>query len=270
LAYVASLEERLRAYEHNGVQANIQLQKLAKKLDTDNRKLRRVLYDSCGLNDVDIDHLEVDVLVEEIKSRLGGGGVGGAGGGGQMQEIPAAVNRGMPSRSSSFSGGVIMTDPAHYTPSTPFPACCYPSAPLSDVRSQKPPSPPPNKEDKIPVNALLLTLAPQTAPSCGDGLSSSGKRFCGLLQLLASEANAKDCCSASAVPCRVSYDLLKSLIDEQDALGMENAAFQLKDGVLKGDDGPCVDAKVLTQVLERITNKEDNKGSMRMMMTVDA
>jgi hypothetical protein len=57
--------------------------------------------------------------------------------------------------------------------------------------------------------------------------------------------------------------LLKSLINEQDALGMENAAFQLKDGVVQGGDGPCVDAKVLTQVLQRITNIE-NKGSLRI------
>jgi hypothetical protein len=247
LAYVASLEERLRAYEQNGVQANIQLQKLAKKLDTENRKLRKVLYDSCGLGDIDVDRSEVEVLVEEIKSRLGGS---------QIQEIPTA-NRGMPSRSSSFSGGVIRTDSSHYT-STPFPGC-YPTAPLSDVRSQKPPTPPPRKDET--VNDLLLTLAPQTGPSCGDGLSSSGKRFCGLLQLLASEAHARSC-NEAAVPCRVSYELLKSLINEQDTLGMENAAFQLKDGVAQGGDGPCVNVKVLTQVLESITNKE-NKGSLR-------
>ena len=250
MAYVASLEERLRAYEQNGVQANIQLQKLAKKLDTENRKLRKVLYDSCGLGDNDVDRSEVEVLVEEIKSRLGGG---------QIQEIPT-VSRGIPSRSSSFSGGVIRTDPSQYTTSTPFPACCYPTAPLSDVRSQKPPTPPPSKEET--ANDLLLTLAPQTAPTCGDGLGSSGKRFCGLLQLLASETNAKSC-TEPAIPCRVSYNLLKGLINEQDALGMENAAFQLKDGVVQGGDGPCVDAKVLTQVLERITNIE-NKGSLRV------
>ena len=123
---------------------------------------------------------------------------------------------------------------------------------MSDIRSQKPPTPPPSKDDKGTASELLLQLAPQTAPNCGEGLNQPGKRFCGLLQLLAAEANAKEC-KTRAVPCRVSYDLLKSLIDEQDTLAMENAVFELRDGVLRGRDGPCIDGRVLTRVLERLT-----------------
>ncbi len=235
MAYVASLEERLRAYEQNGVQANIHLQKLAKKLDLENRKLKKVLFDTFGLGDLEIERSEPEALVEEIKSRLGG------------QSTEASKCTTSPSRSSSFSGGVIATNVY-----TPFSVCCYPSAPLSDIRSQKPPTPPPSKDDKEIASELLLQLAPQTAPNCGEGLNQPGKRFCGLLQLLAAEANAKEC-KTRAVPCRVSYDLLKSLIDEQDNLAMENAVFELRDGVLRGKDGPCIDAKVLTKVLNRLT-----------------
>jgi hypothetical protein len=246
LAYVASLEERLRGYEQNGVQANIHLQKLAKKLDLENRKLKKVLLDTFGLGDPEIERAEPEALVEEIRSRLGG------------QPTEASKCTTSPSRSSSFSGGVIATNGY-----TPFSACCYPSAPLSDIRSQKPPTPPPTKDDKEIAGELLLQLAPQTAPNCGEGLNQPGKRFCGLLQLLAAEANAKEC-KTRAVPCRVSYDLLKSLIDEQDSLAMENAVFELRDGVLRGKDGPCIDAKALTKVLNRLT------GPSASAMMVDA
>jgi len=227
-------------YEQNGVQANIHLQKLAKRLDNENRKLKRVLFESCGLSDVDVERGDVDTLAEEVKSRLG------------AVQLERSTG---PSRSSSFSGGVIETGWT-YKPSTPFPAC-YPSAPLSDVRSQKPPTPPPSKDD--PAESLVLTMAPQTAPNCGKDLSSPGRRFCGLLQLLAPQSNAT---SNKTVPCRVSYELLKSLIDEQDALAMENAAFELKDGVQVGQDGCRIDAKVLGKVLDRLTSVD----SRRMMM----
>jgi len=251
---VASLEERLRAYEQNGVQANIHLQKLAKKLDLENRKLKKVLFDSFGLGDLDIERAEPEALVEEIKARVGGPSTEGP-------RSTASV-----SRSSSFSGGVIA--PNGYTP---FSTCCYPTAPLSDIRSQKPPTPPPSKDDKETASELLLQLAPQTAPNCGEGLNLPGKRFCGLLQLLAAEANAKEC-KTRAVPCRVSYDLLKSLIDEQDTLAMENAVFELRDGVLRGKDGPCIDAKALTKVLERLTSPGigETNGPAAPMMMVDA
>lgn len=191
--------------------------------------------------------------MEEIKSRLGG----------QPTEAPKCPTP--PSRSSSFSGGVIATNSY-----TPFSACCYPSAPLSDIRSEKPPTPPPSKDDKEVASELLLQLAPQTAPNCGEGLNQPGKRFCGLLQLLAAEANAKEC-KTRAVPCRVSYDLLKSLIDEQDTLAMENAVFELREGVLRGKNGPCIDARVLTNVLNRLTGTSamESKGPRASVMMVD-
>jgi hypothetical protein len=54
--------------------------------------------------------------------------------------------------------------------------------------------------------------------------------------------------------CRVSYELLKNLIHEQDSLGLENAAFTLKDGARIATDGnSCwVDARVLLKVVERL------------------
>ena len=168
--------------------------------------MKRVLLDSCGLGDVDIERGDVETLVEEVKSRLG---------------AVQLESRSVASRSSSFSGGMIETGWS-YKPTTPFPACCYPSAPLSDVRSQKPPTPPPSKDD--PADSLLLTMAPPKT-DCGINLSPSGRRFCGLLQLLAGESTST---TSKTVPCRVSYELLKNLIDEQDALAMENAPFELK------------------------------------------
>jgi hypothetical protein len=227
-------------YEQNGVQANIHLQKLAKRLDNENRKLKRVLLDSCGLGDVDIERGDVETLADEVKSRLGAV---------QLEQR----STGAPSRSSSFSGGVIETGWSYKT-STPFPTCCYPSATLSDVRSQKPPTPPPSKDD--PADSLLLTMAPQTAPNCGKDLNAAGRRFCGLLQLLATDSNAT---SNKTVPCKVSYDLLKNLIDEQDALAMENAAFELKDGAQVGKDGCRIDAKVLGKVLDRLSNVDTGR-----------
>ena len=145
------------------------------------------------------------------------------------------------------------------------------SAPLSDVRSQKPPTPPPTKDEAGAAHSLLLTLAPQTnaAANCGQGLSSAGQRFCGLMQLLASESTVP-VTRNKTVPCRVSYELLKSLVDEQDALAMENAVFELKDGVQVGTDGCRVDAKVLAKMIEKLTgNNVDKKEAIGGMMAVD-
>ena len=70
----------------------------------------------------------------------------------------------------------------------------------------------------------------------------------------------------ASVPCRISYELLKHLIDEKDALAVENAAFELKDGIRLCGNGECnVDAKVLAKVLDRLTGgnaKNNNSVSM--------
>lgn len=250
----------MRAYESNGVQANIHLQKLAKKLDIENRKLKKVLFESCGIGDGDIERFDTDSLIEEIKARVSGG----------SERTTPRPKRTTASRSSSFSGGIIDTNSTVWSSyasacNTPFQGCC-PTAPLSDIRSQKPPTPPPNKDDVGTAPNLLLTLAPRTAASCGEGLPPGGKRFCGLLQLLASESGGNGGNSGKSVPCRVSYELLKSLIDEQDSLSMENAAFVLKDGVRLEGNGCQVDATVLTKVLERLTNVDNNNTSGMMMM----
>lgn len=212
-----------------------------------------------------MERSDTDVLIEEVKARLGAQGSGSSGG--VKRPLSTA------SRSSSFSGGVLEMGswPAWSDTSAgfPFSTCAYPSAPLSDIRSQKPPTPPPTKEDSAQIGAngpydLLLSMAPQSdaKPYCGDDLSSSGKRFCGLLQLLALESHqfevtARDS-SAKTVPCRVSYELLKSLIDEQDSVGMQNAGFELKRGLHMTKDGCCVDAKVLSSVLDRLVNYHGN------------
>jgi hypothetical protein len=63
------------------------------------------------------------------------------------------------------------------------------------------------------------------------------------------------------------------LVDEQDALAMENAVFELKDGVRLGNDGVRVDAKVLAKMIEKLTssNNVDNKEerASERMMAVD-
>jgi len=274
LAYVASLEERLRAFESNGVQANVQLQKLAKKLDSENRKLKRVLSDSCGIGDSEMERMDTNSLIEQIKSRMQPGGESG-------NVLP---KRSPIIRTSSFSGGIIETSGASWSSysTSPFQGS-WPSATISDIRSTtKPPTPPPSKDDNVTTETiardLLLTLAPQTATTnCGEGLNVAGKRFCGLLQLLASESNGVQQQEGSGfggktVPCRVSYELLKSLINEQDSLGMENAAFVLKDGVRIGQNGCQVDAKVLTKVLDELTNSVDHNGNNNLggeLMVVD-
>ena len=220
------------------------------------------MFESCGIGDGEIERSDADSLIGEIKARMSGGS-------GRTTPRP---KRTMASRSSSFSGGIIETSSIAWssyasTCNTPFQGCC-PTAPLSDVRSQKPPTPPPSKDDVGTARDLLLTLAPRTATSCGEGLTPGGKRFCGLLQLLASESGGNGSDSGKSVPCRVSYELLKNLIDEQDSLSMENAAFVLKDGVRLEENGCQVDATVLTKVLERLTNVDNNNASGVMMVDV--
>ena len=228
----------------------------------ENRKLKKILFESCGIGDGEIERFDTDSLVEEIKARMSDGS-------GRTTPRPKRTTA---SRSSSFSGGIIDRSSTAWssyasTCNPPFQGCC-PTAPLSDVRSQKPPTPPPNQDDVGAARDLLLTLAPRTASSCGEGLTPGGKRFCGLLQLLASESGGNGGNSGKSVPCRVSYELLKSLIDEQDSLGMENAAFVLKDGVRLEGNGCEVDATVLTKVLERLTNVDNNNMSGAMVVDV--
>jgi len=267
------LEERLRAYETSGVQANIHLQKLAKKLDLENRKLKQVLVDACGITEYELEKAETEQLVEDIKSKFVSGGTATSPGGGTASTSACTPTmRPETIRSNSFSGGNV-GEGVWSSYSTPrFQTCCYPSAPLSDVRSQKPPTPPPTKDDTGTAHNLLLTLAPQTnaALNCGHELNSAGQRFCGLMQLLASESSVP-VTGNQTVPCRVSYELLKNLVDEQDALAMENAVFELKDGVQLESDGVRVDAKVLAKMIEKLTsdnvdNKEETRGGM---MAVD-
>jgi hypothetical protein len=186
--------------------------------------------------------------------------------------------------SSSVSDGSIDTTRGLLTRSStfhssPFAVGSSPSAPLSDVRSQKLPTPPPSTANdpvsRDPAQELLLRVAPST--NCGDGLDPGGKRFCGLLQLLAYESLSTGSTDfenvEETVPCRVSYQLLRNLIDEQDSLGLENAAFTLKDGarVAMDGNGCCVDANVLVKVLEGLTtlNGGDHLSSASSMFLYD-
>jgi len=70
LAYIASLEERIREYEQRSREATIQLQKHAQKLDVENRKLKRLLVEGCGIVDIDINQADVEMLIAEIKRRI--------------------------------------------------------------------------------------------------------------------------------------------------------------------------------------------------------
>jgi hypothetical protein len=235
------------------VQANVQLQKLAKKLDAENKKLRKVCTEALGLSETDLERADTDVLVEEIKARLSLNASSAASGVGTPPSSAApSVSRGWASRSSSFSGGIIDTSSFAWGGISPFSTLGYPSAPLSDVRSQKPPTPPPSKDDgpasRDPTQELLLTIAPN-----GD---ARGKRFGGL-RLGAYEGPTGGL--EKVVPCRVSYELLKNLIGDQ---GPENA-FALKEG----NGGYCVDAKVLSTVLEGLaTNVDMNSASSSMLL----
>jgi hypothetical protein len=277
LAYVASLEERLRGYESNGVQANLQLQKLAKRLDSENRKLKRVLLETCGIREYEVASWETDNLIEEVRTRVG---------------IAVSVNGDKrsfaDSRSSSFSGGILDigastlsgggccgSGTAYPSSCTPFSVCC-PSAPLSDVRSQKPPASPPVRDDDSQLaHSLLLSMAPHSkiAVNCGNRLNASGERFCSLLQLLAAESRYPNQSAGKTVTCRVSYDLLASLIDEHDPNALENAAFELKDGIFMAEDGCRVDAKMLSRVMEKLSgdttslasNGTDDLGTMMVV-----
>jgi hypothetical protein len=247
LAYVASLEDRLRDYEQRGIQANISLQKLSKRLDVENRRLKCAITECCGMGENDIDRaVEADLLAKEMKARLSGNfpspksSTGGRGG-------PGGYSLGV-GRSSSFSGGITDTILPPRSLATAYSVGYHP---LSDIRSERMPITPPTSED--PQQQLLLTLAPTGVNDCGDNLTPEGKRFCGLLKLLAVETGGP-AVSKPTIPCRLSYDLLMSLVDEKDSLAVENLAFVLKDGVSVFHDGGCaVDAKVLASVVETLS-----------------
>jgi hypothetical protein len=249
LAYVASLEERIRNYEQSGIQANLSLQKLAKRLDLENRKLKRTLFEIFGINEIEIENADSTSLLESIKSKM----ASWEGGSGSEDSFPTSRN--------SFSGGVIKVGASTsiYTEvNTPFRMCCPPSAPISDVRSQKPPTPPPSKDDHLSKSQNLLeSLEPKAKPAsnCGDNLSIEGQQFCGLLQLLAS--SNKSTPPSRSVSCKASMELIKSLLEVDDKLTFENVAIELKTGLYLGEDGCRVDSILLAKVLHRMANLDE-------------
>jgi lambda repressor-like predicted transcriptional regulator len=69
VGYISSLEERIRTYENNGVQANLHLQKLAQKLDVENKKLKKICARALGLTEADIARVDTGLLIEDVKAQ---------------------------------------------------------------------------------------------------------------------------------------------------------------------------------------------------------
>lgn len=56
--------------------------------------------------------------------------------------------------------------------------------------------------------------------------------------------------SSGTVQCKITYDLLKRLMDRQNPTALQTAEFELKDGVLVGRDGSHMTLEMLAKILE--------------------
>jgi hypothetical protein len=193
---VAHLEERIRSHEAAQVKANSQLQKLARKLNLENQKMKKALMESCRLAEAELDEDDAGTLVEKITNK-------GAG-----QDYLQDSRNGY----SSEIGGISAEQwSSYYSLSHPFPS--QPSFPSSHVRYQKPPTLPADPSEQSP-DILLLTLAPQMQPDLyhhGES-GATPERLRDLVQLLPSASGTEQ----SSVICYVTYDLLNRLVTEEN------------------------------------------------------
>jgi hypothetical protein len=144
------LEDRIRGYEQEAVKANVGLQQLAKRLDYENKKMKKSLQQAHGLDGEDVD---TDVLIAKVTT----------------QKLARKVS--LPSPPAEGTG----------------------------------------------VGELTVALKPYEEN--GQGRSE--------LQLISS-IESEDV----TVPCYVSYELLMSLLDEQDPLASEIRALERRNGSL--------------------------------------
>lgn len=95
------------------------------------------------------------------------------------------------------------------------------------------------RQELIPVNQPQLTITvgdPQTIPP----------QICVRVQVPPTQDRMR-----STVCCNVTYALLKHLIDEQYPFFLDDAGYELKNEILVGGDGGCVDAGRLGVILSQ-------------------
>ena len=219
MAYVASLEERLRAHEEAHVQANLQAQKLAKQLSAENQKMKKALVDACGFDEADIDGGDVQSLVEKMKRKPNGV---------QSPHLdPGMIDGGLNRSENILADGKVSS-------STPFARFWSDAShPGNEASSSGLPTPPSNM-DEGSSDLLLLTLTPQSLSTALHGENSGAvlQQIHGLLKLTTDDSTN----SFNAVPCYVNYDLLRILIEGQ-GLVLRSTVSQLIDGMFLGTNG---------------------------------
>lgn len=207
---MVSLEEQLRDYEQKCVAANLELQKVAKKHEAENRKMKLALCKACNLEYDDIERMDFDSLTHKIRLRI---------------------------ERNSWESRPLLTSVVNEfeqtsSPTTPFPTS---DSTLPNVYRPPPVSIPTQTQTSQPQ--LTITLGdPQTFPA----------QICVRLQVPPTQDR-----TTRLICCNVTYELLKHLIDEKYPFFLDDAGYELRDGVLVESDGGCVDAEKLGSILSQ-------------------
>jgi hypothetical protein len=216
LAYVAHLEEQIRSHEATQAKANSQLQKIARKLNMENQKMKKALIESCGLAEAEIDAEDAGTLVEKIANKRARANL--------LQDVESVWNG-----YSSETRDISAEHWSYHSLSEPFPG--HSSFPSSHVRSEKPPTPPSCQSQKSP-GSLLLTLAPQVQLDRHENGGSVPERLHDLVQLIPSEESTTE---QSTVTCYVTQELLNSLVAEKNRRSVKSKSA-LESGTIGGMD----------------------------------
>ena len=211
IQYIHSLEERIRKYERKCMKADLELQQRAQILKLENAKLKKILLNSTGIDDESLEK-DPESLMQEIKQKL------------EPQahaNIMASNGQGY----ATFNQGVDLSraDPIQLT-----------------ADSKAPSQPPDNRQNEFPESFVLALNHDSTFTG----------PFADQLWPALSLSPAAEAPSTGTVQCKITYDLLKRLMDSQNPTALQRAEFELKDGVLVGRDGSRMTLAMLAKILE--------------------
>lgn len=164
---------------------------LARKLDLENRKMKKALVESCGIPETEIDSNDERTVIEKMR---------------KLNGKPTLLLK-AETIDDGFSTDIIGDDVSFYTP--PFQR--FSSTSESQVRYQDQlPSPISVSEHTPPSSLFTLVARPPSDVLSNE--SQGPQRLSDLLQLVPTD----EAVGLSTVTCYVSYDVLKSLIEERN------------------------------------------------------
>jgi hypothetical protein len=216
---VAHLEEQIRTHEATQAKATSQLQKIARKLNMENQKMKKALIESCGLAEAEIEADDAGTLVDKIANKRVREN--------SLQDVESVWNG-----HSRENTGINADHWSNHTGSLlePFPSASS-SFPSSHVRSEKPPTPPSCPSQKS--DSLFLMLAPEVQLDRNENGGSVPERLRDLVQL--SDGSEESTTEQSTVTCYVTQELLNSLVTEKNR-GSVKSKFALERGTIGGMD----------------------------------